>query len=102
MNKIVESKREHVAELCRRFHVRRLDVFGSATSDRFDPERSDIDFVLELEDLPPVEYSDAWFGLKENLEALFGRPVDLLTYRAIENPYLLRSITETRESLYAA
>ncbi len=54
--------------LCRRFGVRRLDLFGSAASGRFDPGRSDLDFVVSFADLlPPAAYADAWFGLRAEL-----------------------------------
>ncbi len=102
MNQIIESKRDEVAELCRRFHVRRLDVFGSATSDRFDPARSDIDFVVEFEEMEAGEHSKSWFGFLFALEELFSRPVDLITYKYIRNPYFKASIDESRVNLYAA
>lgn len=96
------ERRDQVVELCRRFGVRRLDVFGSASNDEFDPARSDIDFLVELE--PPVGTSrfDAFFGLKEGLEALFGCPVDLVDPSALGNPYFAAMVEQTRQELYAA
>lgn len=89
--------------LCRRFGVRRLDLFGSAATGRFDPERSDLDFLVSFDDLlPPGAYADAWFGLRSALEALFGRPVDLLTEAALENPYLRRRVEAERRPLFLA
>ncbi len=98
----LREHREEVVELCRRFGVRRLEVFGSASSGEFDPERSDIDFLVELE--PPEESSrfDAYFGLKEGLEALLGRPVDLVDPSALDNPYFAAMVEHTRQELYAA
>lgn len=88
--------------LCGRFHVRELDVFGSAATGQFDPGRSDLDFLVAFEDLSPVDYARAWFGLQEQLEAIFERPVDLLTEASLENPYLRRQVLASRRRLYPA
>jgi predicted nucleotidyltransferase len=62
--------RKELQELCRRFHVRRLDLFGSAARGDFDPERSDIDFVVEFDHGHPQALSlKTYFGFKEALEA---------------------------------
>ncbi len=98
----IALRREEVRALCRRFGVRRLDLFGSAARDDFDPERSDLDFLYELEAKPPGGYADAFFGLKESLESLFGRPVDLVAAAAIRNPYFRESVEQSRVPLYAA
>ena len=86
--------------LCRRFHVRQLDLFGSAADGRFDPARSDLDFLVAFEELPRSAYADAYFGLREGLIALFGRAVDLVTEPALENPYLRRQIESRRQRLF--
>ncbi len=98
----VLARRAEVAVLCRRFHVRRLDLFGSATRGTFDPERSDFDFVVTFAELPIVEFADMFFGLQEALADLLNRPVDLLTAESIRNPYLRDSIEKGRMVLYAA
>jgi uncharacterized protein len=98
----IATHREEVAELCRRFHVRRLDVFGSAARGDFDPARSDLDFLVEFAPLQPGAYVDAFFGLKEGLEALFAKPVDLVSAASIRNPYFRQSVEGTKASLYAA
>ena len=94
--------REELRQLCRRFHVLRLDVFGSAARGDFDPARSDIDFLVEFEPLQPGAYVDAFFDLKEGLELLFGRPVDLVSATSIRNPYFRQSVERTKALLYAA
>lgn len=93
--------RAAIAELCRRFHVRHLVLFGSATSDRFDASHSDVDFLVEFED-GPFDRFDAFFGRKEELESLLGLPVDLVTPSALENPYFAASVARNAEELYAA
>ena len=102
MNAVVESKLEQIRELCVRYHVRRLDLFGSATSDRFDPSRSDVDFLVEFAAPAEANIADDFFGLIRDLEALLGHKVDLLSEGSIENPYLKASIEHSRQRLYAA
>ena len=94
--------REDLQALCRRFHVRRLDLFGSAARGDFDPERSDLDFLVEFDRSAPQNPFDGYFGLKEALEELFGRPVDLVEAGAVRNPYLKASIEQSRENVYTA
>ena len=102
MVKTIEEHAEKVAELCRHFGVRRLDVFGSAAGDRFDPDRSDMDFLVEF-DLPdPVDHAKAYFGLLSTLTDLFSRDVDLVEIRAVTNPYFLESVNRDRRQIYAA
>ena len=86
--------------LCRRFRVRQLDLFGSATSARFDSARSDLDFLVAFEDLAGGAYADAYFGLRDGLSELFGREVDLITDSALENPYLRRQVEAQRLRLF--
>lgn len=86
--------------LCRRFRVRRLDLFGSAADGRFDPARSDLDFLVAFEALPSSAYADAYFGLCEGLADLFGREVDLITEPALENPYFRRQVEAQRRQMF--
>jgi uncharacterized protein len=87
--------------LCRRQSVRRLDLFGSCLTDRFDPAHSDLDVLVVFDDLPPGAYADAYFGLKLGLEELFGRDVDLLTNAELQNPYFRREVEAHRQTLFA-
>jgi hypothetical protein len=102
MHPLVQNKLPEIAELCRRYHVRRLDLFGSAAGDRFDPERSDIDFVVEYLPEAAKGFGGDYFALKEALETLFNRNVDLVSFKAIRNPYFLEEVEETRVGIYAA
>ena len=90
-----------IAALCRRQGVRRLDLFGSATRNDFDAQHSDVDFLVEFEDLEPAQYAQAYFALKEGLERLFGRSVDLVTENNLDNPYFRRRVESERQNLYA-
>jgi predicted nucleotidyltransferase len=102
MQPFIAEKREEIAALCRQHHVRRLSVFGSATRDDFDPARSDIDVLVEFDEIPIEQYFDNKTALWDELTAKFGRKVDLLTWKSIKNPYLLREVENTQEMLYAA
>ena len=98
----IALRREELGALCRRFHVRRLDLFGSAARGDFDPAHSDLDFIVEFDRSAPQHPFDAHFGLKEEMEALLGRKVDLVEMSAVRNPYLKASIEQSRENVYAA
>lgn len=102
MQPILKQHLPELADICRRFHVRRLELFGSAARDDFDPQRSDFDFLVEFERDVPLKALDAYFGLKEELESLLGRPVDIVMAGAVTNPYLRAEIERSREPLYAA
>jgi predicted nucleotidyltransferase len=102
MQPIITENQQQIVELCRTHHVRRLDVFGSAARDDFDPDRSDIDLLVEFEALPFPASLQNRLEMEEKLVRLFARPVDLIGEGSIENPYLLREINADRETLYAA
>lgn len=99
---MIEQHLLALAELCRRCAVKRLDLFGSAAGDGFDPAESDLDFLVEFEDLDPGAYATAYFDLLEGLQSLFEREVDLVAESSITNPYFRESIEQTRMKLYAA
>lgn len=99
----VAERTAELARLCQRYGVRRLDLFGSAATGRFRTGDSDLDFVVEFQPATVSgAYADAYFGLLESLERLYGRPVDLVIDGAIRNPYFRQSVEATRMPLYAA
>jgi predicted nucleotidyltransferase len=100
--RLIESRKAELAALCRQFGVRRLDVFGSAATGDFAPARSDLDFLVEFGEGGPARALDAYFGLKEALEELFGRPVDLVIPGAVRNPYVRAEMERSRRLVYAA
>lgn len=93
--------RDAIAGLCRARHVSRLRLFGSALTDRFDPDRSDVDFLVEFAP-DVVDLFDAYFGLKEDLEELLGREVDLVMADAVTNPYFAKAVFASAQDVYAA
>lgn len=92
-----------LAALCRRFHVQRLDLFGSAARGAdFDAQRSDLDLLVAYEPgHSPPALAD-FLALCAALEALFGRKVDLAMESAIRNPYLRAGIAPARVPLHGA
>jgi hypothetical protein len=102
MNTMIQEKIPDLSSLCSKYHVQRLELFGSATGDAFKSGSSDLDFLVEFLPLQPGEHANAYFGLLEELRNLFQRPVDLVMIRAVKNPYFLQGIKSSRIVLYAA
>lgn len=103
LSQIITQNLEAIQALCREYGVSKLEVFGSAVTDRFDPSRSDVDFIVEFP--PGYEFGpwhDRYFKLKERLAALLGRSVDLVMVEAIRKPRFIESANQTRRVLYAA
>jgi predicted nucleotidyltransferase len=101
MHRLIEEKRQELERVCRRHRVHRIELFGSAAGPGFDPVRSDLDFLVTFQELDLDQYADAYFGLLEDLQALFQRPVDLVVASAIQNPYFRESVESTRTLVYA-
>ena len=103
MISLIEKNKTALGHLCERHHVRRLELFGSAlVESQFDVENSDLDFLVEFLPLESGQRADSYFGLLEELEALFKRPVDLVVIGAIKNPYFRQAVNKDRALLYAA
>ena len=97
---LVASRKQQIRNLCRRHHVKRLDVIGSAVNGDFHPDESDIDFLVQFDDSPEGQPFENRFQLTEELKALFGRSVDLIDDSAIQNPYFREEVDQTREPIY--
>ena len=97
---LIEQKKSELFELCRKFQVERLDLFGSAATTSFQSDSSDLDFVVEFGNRVPGTYLDRYLDFAEALEKLFQRPIDLITERTIHNAYFRRSVTSTRQPIY--
>ena len=100
MNPNVHLDRESLAEFCRKWRIRELSIFGSALRDDFGPE-SDLDFLVSFAQGVSLDLFDL-LEMKEELEARYNRPVDLVEKEALRNPWRKREILRTREVLYAA
>lgn len=102
MQAFIAAKREEIAELCRKHHVRRLAVFGSAVREDFDPERSDVDLRIEFDSTSIERYADNYFELQEALVRTLGREVDIISGETIQNPFFRKEIEDTQVTVYAA
>lgn len=78
--------------------IHELYIFGSATTNEFDPERSDLDFYVVFEEnkIPLLSYADNFFGLIDSLKRLFKREIDLITPRSLKNPYFIQNLNRTK------
>jgi uncharacterized protein len=103
MIEILEKHRDEIAELCRLYGVTKLEVFGSAAGDSFDPVRSDIDFVVRFDYSRGVHgAAKRYFHLRRELSALLGKSVDLVCEDAVTNQAFLDSMDRSRTPIYAA
>jgi hypothetical protein len=102
MNAAIAAHQAEIVKLCRKYHVQRLDLFGSAVKAGYNPERSDFDFLVEFAPLPSGAYATAFFDFKAQLEQLLDRPIDLVVASAIRNPYFRQSVEQSKTLLYAA
>jgi uncharacterized protein len=103
MHSIISQKAAALGEVCRRYGVDTLEVFGSAARGiDFSPDSSDADFLVVFKRPPLKGPLEEYFGLKEELSALLGREVDLIELGAVHNPYVLGNINSSRELVYAA
>jgi predicted nucleotidyltransferase len=102
MNSIVKDKLPQLVELCKKYGVVRMYLFGSAARDTdFDPERSDFDFLVAFDPgLDVLDRGENALDLMLALDDLFGREVDLMTEQQLKNPYLIKSIDEDKKLIY--
>ena len=100
MLSLLEHQRQAIETLCRKHDVKRLELFGSAA--RGEASAVDLDFFVEFADYSAPTIADQWFGLQEDLQALLGRKIDLVSPRQITNPFFLASANRDRVTLYAA
>lgn len=99
---LITPHQSALADLCRRNRVRRLELFGSAASGSFDPQTSDLDFLVEFDEDGWEGSSDRYFGVLFGLEDLFHRKVDLVELAAVRNPWFLEVARRHRKLVYDA
>lgn len=97
--RLIDKNKDVIVSLCKQYRVKRLFVFGSVLTQRFN-KNSDIDIIVDFEDIDLYKYADNYFDLKTALELLFKRKVDLLEDKAIKNPFLRQSIDTTKQLIY--
>ena len=100
--RLIEDKRQELEGLCREYHVRVLEVFGSAALDDYAGEPGDIDFLVEFdESVSPIRF-DNFFAFQTALTELFGKPIDLVEPGGMKNPYFIKRVNQTRSVVYGA
>jgi predicted nucleotidyltransferase len=100
MHPLIDDNRQSIAAVCRRHGVRRLEAFGSILRGDFNTD-SDVDILVEFEPAAAGSFQN-FLNLKESLEALLGRPVDLVELRAVRNRRLRHYIEKSRSPIYDA
>lgn len=99
---VIEDKREAIADVCRRYGVARLYVFGSAIRDDFRPGESDIDLLVEFSSMDGHDKAHAYFDMLDELRGLLGSEVDLVMVGAVKNRFIASDIERTKRIVYAA
>lgn len=101
MNTLVENKVKQIEELCIKYDVKSMYLFGSSSDGNF-TDLSDIDILVEFKELAFDKYTDNYFDLHYDLQSLLEREIDLVTVNSLSNPYFIQSIEQTKQLLYAA
>lgn len=94
---------EAIARVCEKHGVSELAVFGSVLRDDFDPLRSDVDFLVRFENNDAGDWASKYMDMEEEIEAILGRKVDVVSWNAIEqsrNPYRRNHILKHLRRLY--
>lgn len=103
MLSLTNKQKDELNSICSKHMVKSLFLFGSATNDRFDAQRSDIDLVVEFsDDIELLNYADNYFSFLKDLEQLFEKKVDLLSSKALRNPVMIEEVEKSKVPLYAA
>ena len=98
---LINKNIDRIIELCSRHNVKELYLFGSVLTDKF-TDSSDIDMLVQFNQIDLLDYFDNYMDLKENLEDLLKRPVDLVEYQAIRNPIFRKVVDREKKLVYAA
>ena len=96
----IQDHKQDIEKICRDLRVRRLDLVGSASRDEFEPERSDVDVLVQFDGLDRL--FDRYFELKKRLESQLGREVDVIEDNAVKNPYVRKSLNRDRVRIYGS
>lgn len=98
---LITQNKQRIAALCRKHRVKSLCVFGSILTDRF-TDASDVDLLVDFEptDHSTFDYVANYFGLQEQLESIFQRPVDLIEAKGLRNQHFIRTINRSKQMIY--
>lgn len=99
---LIQQYQNEIASLCRKYKVKELYAFGSVLDEKKFTDESDIDLLVDFENVPLLEYADNYFDLADELERVLERHVDLLTLKSLKNKYFIESVNSTKKIVYAA
>ena len=97
--KKIQIHQNAIAQLCKKYNVEKLYVFGSILTEKFN-DSSDIDFIVKFHQLDLSKYADNYFDLKFSLEEILKREIDLLEEKSIKNPYFLEEVNHQKQLIY--
>jgi predicted nucleotidyltransferase len=100
MNPVAKLNRSALNDVCRRYDVERLDVFGSATRPDFDPKLREVDLIVRFRAPDAPGTAERYYGLADALESLLGAPIGLVSEQSLRNPQLLQRIAGERVILF--
>ncbi len=96
---IIEKNIDSLIRLCKQHKVKELYIFGSILTSKFNKD-SDIDMLVQFDNVDILEYADNYFDFKEKLENLLGREIDLLENQAIRNPIFRKILDREKKIVY--
>jgi len=96
---LIENHNKDILNLCKTHKVKSLYAFGSVLTDKFNNE-SDVDLIVDFEQLDVLDYGDNYYDLKFSLENIFKRSVDLLEEKALKNPYFIKTVNQSKKLIY--
>lgn len=99
MIELVKNRINEISSLCEKLCVKKLWIFGSATTANFNT-KSDIDFLVDFEKMDVVDYAENYFLLAEQLETILGKEIDLVTLNSLSNPYFIKAVEESKSLIY--
>lgn len=97
----VDLKTQQLQQLCKKFNVKELYLFGSATTDDFS-EESDLDFIVKFNRQGFEGAFDQFLDFKQELEEIYGRQIDLYHFKKFRNPIFQQEVERSKQLLYAA
>jgi predicted nucleotidyltransferase len=95
----IQNYSKEIANLCKTHKVKSLYAFGSVLTEKFNPN-SDVDLIVDFQQLDVLDYGDNYYNLKFSLEDIFKRNVDLLEQKAIQNPFFLKNLNRNKKLIY--
>jgi hypothetical protein len=96
---LIERNISNLITLCKEHKVKELYIFGSILTSRFN-DASDVDFLVQFENIDILDYVDNYFDFKEEIEKLLGREIDLLEDQAIKNPIFRKILDRDKKLVY--